>query len=225
MSFAEEPIFQWLSQYAYQPQMVYALIFAMMIASGFGFPLPEEVTIISVGILAYIGSQPHMFPPPEPGAPVVNGYEAALLTTIAVISADFLVFFIGRFGGRRLVTKKPFIYVLTGEVMEKVNQFISKHGLLATFLFRFTPGLRFPAHIILGMSSMPFWKFATVDGLAALVSVPTQILLIFHFGEPILATMQKFKFFVFGGLGLFLFYLVFKKIMQWRTTRQQLKSN
>ena len=51
MNFGNEPIFQWLAQYAYQPTVVYISVCTMMIASAFGFPLPEEISIISVGIL------------------------------------------------------------------------------------------------------------------------------------------------------------------------------
>ncbi len=74
MDFAAQPFFQWISQYAYEPTMVYCAIFVMMMASGFGLPLPEEVYIVSVGILAYMGAHPDLFPPPFVGAPVVNGY-------------------------------------------------------------------------------------------------------------------------------------------------------
>ena len=92
MHFGHEPIFQWLAQYAYQPGMVYFFVFAMMIASGFGFPLPEEVTIISVAVLAYMGANPQLFPPPYAGAPVIGGYEAAIVVSAAVFLADNLVF-------------------------------------------------------------------------------------------------------------------------------------
>lgn len=223
MSIGSEPIFQWLSQYAYEPQMVYMLVFAVMIASGFGFPVPEEVTIVSVGILSYMGSQPHLFPPPEPNSPVINGYEAALVTTFSVIFADYLIFYIGRFAGRKLIKRKPFAALFTEEAMNKVNYFTNKHGLLATFIFRFTPGLRFPAHILLGTSSMSFWKFGLVDGLAAMISVPTQILLIYHFGEPILVAMQKFKIIFLLAIVIFTAVFFTRKWLQWRAMKN--KSN
>lgn len=221
MSIAHEPIFHWLAQYAYEPQIVYMLIFGMMIASGFGFPLPEEVTIISVGILAYMGSQPQQFPPPSPGAPVVNGYEAAIFTSLAVMFADFLVFYIGRLGGRKLIRRKPFTLVFTQEAMAKVDHFTHKHGQLGTFLFRFTPGLRFPAHIMLGMSSMPFWKFALVDGAAVMVSIPTQILLIYNFGEPILVAIHRFKYILFTVLAVLAITMLTRRFLQLRAMKNQ----
>src|SRR4051812_6496060 len=121
MHFEHEPIFQWLAQYAYQPWVVYLAMFAMMIASGFGFPLPEEVTIVSVAILAYMGANPDLFPPPYPSAPVINGYEAALIVSIAVIFSDILVFFIGRTSGRKLMKIPRFHSFFDGPIMEKIN--------------------------------------------------------------------------------------------------------
>jgi membrane protein DedA with SNARE-associated domain len=50
------------------------------------------------------------------------------------------------------------------------------------------------------MLNFPAWQFVMVDGLAALVSVPTQILLIYHFGEPILVGLHKFKIILLGIL-------------------------
>jgi membrane protein DedA with SNARE-associated domain len=212
MSFAQEPIFQWLAQYAYQPEVVYFGVFAMMMASGFGFPLPEEVTIISVGIITYMGAHPEHFPPPYPGAPVVNGYEAAAITLVSVIFADLMIFSIGRFFGRKLMKRNWFKRLFTDKVMARVNAFMTKYGVYAAFIFRFTPGLRFPAHVAMGMTNFPMWQFALVDGFAALISVPTQILLIYHYGEPILEALQKFKFVIFGALAVALVFFIVRKV-------------
>lgn len=212
MEMHHEWIFQILQSYAYQPGFVYLLVVGMMIASGFGFPLPEEVTIVSVGILAYMGAHPELFPPPYEGAQALNGYEAAAVTLTAVVFADLLVFTLGRRLGRKILNR-PRIREMFGEaVMTRVNAWTKKYGIYAAFIFRFTPGFRFPAHIAMGASHFSAWQFLVVDGLAALISVPTQILLIYHFGEPILAAFKRFKMFVFGALGILIVYMVAKKI-------------
>jgi membrane protein DedA with SNARE-associated domain len=108
------------------------------------------------------------------------------VTLLSVVFADFLVFFIGRLGGRKLIRRPTFKKIFTENVMLRIDQFLKKYGVFAAFMFRFTPGIRFPAHIMMGMSNFPAWQFAIVDGFAAMISVPTQILLIYHFGEPIL---------------------------------------
>ncbi|MGZ3746944.1 MAG: DedA family protein, partial [Pseudobdellovibrionaceae bacterium] len=62
MSIFQEPIFQWLSQYAYQPELVYTALLGMMLMSAIGLPLPEEVTLVSIGVLVFMGANPQHFP-------------------------------------------------------------------------------------------------------------------------------------------------------------------
>lgn len=215
MGFHSEWIFQVLKDYAYEPHFVYLLIFGMMVASGFGFPLPEEVTIVSVGLLTYMGAHPELFPPPEVGARPLNGYEAAIVTLVSVVFADCLVFMIGRTFGRRLMNIKSFKGLFGDKVMGRINRFTSKYGEYAAFIFRFTPGIRFPAHIAMGMSDLPIWKFIAIDGFAAVISVPSQILLIYHYGEQILTVIQKFKLVLLAIAAAALLVWVVRKIWRW----------
>lgn len=212
MELQHEWIFQYLQNYAYQPGFVYMLVFGMMIASGFGFPLPEEVTIVSVGILAYMGAHPNLFPPPIAGARAINGYEAAAVTFVAVLLADTLVFALGRKFGRPLLARPRIRDLFGAKVMARINGWMGKYGIYAAFIFRFTPGLRFPAHIAMGASQFSMWQFVLMDGLAAVISVPTQILLIYHYGEEILSLFRRFKLFVLAAVVAFVIYLLVKKL-------------
>lgn len=213
MQFAQEPVFQWLSQYAYDPTFVYISIVVIMFMSSFGFPIPEEVTIISVGLLAYMGSHPQHFPPPAPDLPVVNGFEAAFITLGAVFLSDMTVFFLGRTFGRQIITHNSMRKVFTERNRERIHRFVNRFGVYAAFIFRFTPGLRFPAHIFLGMSPFPSWQFALIDFTAALISVPTQILLIYYYGEPILKGLAQFKTVIFTLAGILIVYILVRKLI------------
>lgn len=197
--------------------MVYGGIVVMMLLSAFGLPLPEEVTLISVGILAFMGGNPHLFPPPYPGAPVVNAYEAAVIAFFAVYLSDFLIYAMGRKWGRKLLYSPRFSRVFKPAMMEKVEQWTHKYGAYACGIFRFTPGVRFPGHLACGMLKFSAWKFALIDGLAALISVPTQILLLAHYGEPILKHLHRFKMVLLAvgvpALILFIIYKLYQRRM------------
>lgn len=212
MHFAHDQLFQFIAQYAYAPYMVYGIVFLMMIASGFGFPLPEEAQIVSVGLLAYMGAHPELFPPPYPNAPVINGYQAAIFVSFSVIVADNLVFWIGRTYGRKLMRIERLKRIFESNAMTKIHHFAHKYGVYAAFIFRFTPGLRFPAHIFLGMSHFSALAFFLVDALAVLISVPTQILLIYHYGEEILSAFMRFKIYFGIALGVFLVVFIGRKL-------------
>jgi membrane protein DedA with SNARE-associated domain len=198
---------------------VYLAVLVMMLASSVGVPIPEEITIVSVGILAFMGANPQTFPPPFVGAPVVNGIHIAIYTTLIVLLADFGVYSMGKFFGNKALEMPTFKRVLTGSAMTSVNSFIKKYGLFATFIFRFTPGLRFPAHLMLGISGFSPWKFLAVDSLACLISIPTQILLLAHFGEPILSLIYKFKNILFAILFIALMAFIAVKLKERYATR------
>ncbi len=210
MEISQEPVFVWLSQYAYEPSIVYLAVFAAMLASGFGVPIPEELTVVSVGILAYMGAHPEQFPPPYLGAPVVDGFKAAVVTLLAVLFADCVIFTLGRVFGRKILTMPRFQRVFTEERLNKINGWVKKYGMYAVFIFRFPAGLRFPAHIMLGMSHIRFWQFILVDGIAATISIPTQILLIYNFGESILYWLHEFKILIISIIGLVIVFLLGK---------------
>ena len=203
-----------LTPYAYEPSWVYIFLIMMMLLSAVGLPIPEEVTLVSVGILAYMGSNPDKFPPPFEGAPFVHAKTAAIVAFFAVFVSDFLIYGIGRLFGNKVFNWGPIKKVITTEARQRIERWTNKYGALACGIFRFTPGIRFPGHLACGMVKFPAWKFALVDGVAALISVPTQILLLAHYGEHILGAFKKFKFFILIVLAIVAVVYLYKKYTQ-----------
>jgi membrane protein DedA with SNARE-associated domain len=200
-----------LTPYAYEPTWIYTFLIVMMLLSAVGLPFPEEATLVSVGVLAYMGMNPDLYPPPYPGAPHVNPKTAAAVAFLAVFLADFLIYGIGRVFGRRIFELKPLKAVLSAENRVRIESWTHKYGAYACGIFRFTPGVRFPGHLACGMLKFPVWKFALIDGIAALISVPTQILLLAHYGEPILKFLKQFKIVVVCLLAVLLLVFLYKK--------------
>lgn len=219
MSLSGEPLFIWLSQFAYEPTMVYMAFVTMMLLSGFGLPLPEEVTILSVALLAHIGIHPDIYPPPYPGAPHVNMHTAMVVGVIAVLGADFMVYSIGRYWGREILNRPFLRRFFSSEAQQKIENWTHKYGAYTCAIFRFTPGIRFPGHLAYGMMKFTAWKFLLIDGLAVLVSVPTQIYLVATYGEEILKNVKEFKIIVFSVIGIFLIYFLIKKRNEKKATQ------
>jgi membrane protein DedA with SNARE-associated domain len=200
-----------LTPYAYEPTWIYFFLITMMALSAVGLPFPEEATLVSVGLLAYMGMNPDLYPPPYPGAPHVNPKTAALVAFLAVFCADFLIYAIGRFFGRRIFDWKPIKSVLSEENRLRIEDWTQKYGAYACGIFRFTPGLRFPGHLACGMLKFPAWKFALIDGIAALISVPTQILLLAYYGDTILKFFKQFKIALLVLFAIAICYFLYKK--------------
>lgn len=216
MDISNELVFKWLVQYAYEPGIVYTIVSLIMIACAFGFPLPEEVTILSVGILSYMAAHPENFPPPYPGAKGIEVYEAAIVCLVAVVLSDLLVYFLGKKFGPRLMKWRFIQRLITPNSLSKIESWTSRYGMWAAAAFRFTPGLRFPGFWACGMAGLPPWKFLVADGGAALISVPTQVILVATYGESIFGFLKQMKVIIFSLLAFFLLLYFLRRFLQVR---------
>ncbi len=205
----EDSILPFFIEIAYQPYLVYLALTVAMFASSFGLPIPEEVTLISTGLVAYMGMNN---PPPYPGAEPVNVYVAAIVAFLAVFLSDLVIYFLGRFFGRKIL-KMRFMKRYEPR-MNQIAAWTQKYGQWAAGVFRFTPGIRFPGHFSCGMMGLPLWKFIMVDGSAALLSVPIQIVLVANYGKEIIASIKEFQTIILAILaviGILYFLNIYRK--------------
>ncbi len=189
----DHPIFQFFMQLAYEPVYAYAAISALLIASSFGLPFPEEITLLSAGFLSHISLNPEIYPPPSPDSIGVNAWVTAFVCFAAVLGSDVLVFSLGRHFGPRLLKHRLTSRILTPQSLEKITRWTERFGPLACGVFRFTPGLRFPGHFACGSFGISYAQFLAIDGMAALLTVPTQVILMAFYGQEILGILKNVK--------------------------------
>ncbi len=189
----EATIIHFFSDYAYHPLWIYSGIFFFMILSAFGLPLPEEVVLISSGLVGYAALHPEQFPPPYPGAPVVNVYVLAAASFVSVVFSDYLIYFLGQKFGRRILKGRFFSRMINPRRLVKIEEWVKSYGYFACVIFRFTPGIRFPGHLMCGAMGLNTLGYLAIDSIAALVSAPTQVLLAAFYGNEILSYIKEFK--------------------------------
>ena len=191
---SDTTIMQFFAQFAHSPALIYTIVASMMFLSSFGLPLPEEVTIVALGLMVHMGKYPDQYPPPS-GIIVspLNLYTAMAVCFFSIIISDFIVYTIGRKFGASSIVHKLFRRFLGEHSLEKARTMIHKHRFIVPAIFRFTPGIRFPGHLSCGMMGISAWIFLLADGLAALLSVPTQVYLFARYGEVILSTIKEVK--------------------------------
>lgn len=215
----EEQILEFFKLYVYQPYVVYSAIFGFMFICSLGVPIPEEIIIVSAGIVGHMSQDPIANPPPFPGAPSVNPYTLAFVCFAAVIITDYFVYSMGKFFGPKIFASQRFGKYFPEEKMQKIKAWAKKYGLYAPAVFRFTPGFRFPGHMMCGAIGVPTWAFLLTDGTAALLSVPTQVFLVSAYGQDILLYFKKFKLYVIIILAILLaFYLIKRFIINRKTS-------
>ena len=161
-----------LSQLADQGILfAYLGIFGVLLISGFGLPLPEDIPLIVAGYLC--------------GQGLANPWIMFPGCFLAIVGADAIVFFLGRKYGHH-VPKLPLLRrYLTETRLSKTESMLHRHGGKFIFMARFLPGLRTAAFFTAGSFKLPYWKFLLYDGSAALVSVPVIMAIAYAFSHRI----------------------------------------
>ena len=144
------------------------VVFLILLACGFGLPMPEDIILITSGILASHG--------------VVQLHQAQLVCFAGVLIGDAIIYTLGLKLGPQLKRRSPFNRILTPERDAKVTEVFRKYGTKVIFMARFMPGLRMPIFLTAGMFHVKWWVFIGLDGFAALISVPVWVYLGFFFG-------------------------------------------
>ncbi len=149
----------------------YCLILGVLFVCGMGVPIPEDITLITAGLLAGQGK--------------ISMAGAMIVGFIGVLIGDTILFLIGKKYGRKVFTWPFFRKIFTEARIVKAELQIMSHAKKICFTARFMPGLRAPIFLTAGIMKVPFKTFFFQDGLAALLSVPVWIYLGYWFSDNI----------------------------------------
>ncbi len=150
----------------------YALIFGVLIACGLGVPLPEDISLITGGFLAYLGAA-------DLRIMMAVGF-------VGILGGDTLIFFAGRRIGTQVGRSTGFFSrVVTPEKRAKVVELFAGHGEKIVMVARFLPGVRAVTYFTAGSARMKYLRFILWDGIAALGSAPLFVYLGYRFGDEL----------------------------------------
>ena len=169
----------------------YLLVFGVLLACGLGFPLPEDVALITGGYLAHLGHA-----------------DVTLMCLVGfggIIAGDSIVFFLGR-ASRLARGSRPgglLARHLTPERIAKVEAQFERRGSSMVMIARFLPGVRAATFFVAGGAQMPYGRFIFYDGLAALLSAPLFVVAGHAFGDQIgvvVAWAERFHSWLIAGM-------------------------
>ena len=149
----------------------YVGILAALCLGSLGAPIPEEVPVVTAGVLARQG--------------VVRWWLALPLCIAGVLSGDIALYWVGRHWGERVLELRLVRYVLDTARREKLTAAYRKNGLIIVFAARHVMGLRAAAFLTAGIARIPFWKFLAVDGAAIGYGVPLNFSLAYLFADRV----------------------------------------
>lgn len=142
----------------------YWAVFLVLLACGFGVPIPEDITLVSGGVISGLG--------------YTNVHWMLVVSMLGVLVGDSTMYWLGRIYGEKIL-KFPLIRnVATPERFAQVQERFEKQGWKLLFVARFLPGLRAVVYLVSGISrKVSFTLFLLVDFFAAIISVPIWVYL------------------------------------------------
>lgn len=142
----------------------YWAVFLVLLACGFGVPIPEDITLVSGGVISGLG--------------YTNVHIMLVVSMLGVLVGDSTMYWLGRIYGEKIL-KFPLIRnVATPERFAQVQERFETQGWKLLFVARFLPGLRAVVYLVSGITrKVSFARFVLVDFVAAIISVPIWVYL------------------------------------------------
>ena len=156
----------------------YGLVFLILLAAGFGLPLPEDIPLVMGGVLVHRGQ--------------AVLWKMILVGYLGIIIGDSTMFGLGRRVGSK-VGAAPGLFrrIVTPEKRARVEGMFKKHGEKIVMLARFLPGVRTVTYFTAGSVGMSYSRFLLYDSIAALASAPIFVLLGYYFGADIESLLTR----------------------------------
>lgn len=136
----------------------------VLIICGFGVPIPEDITLVSGGVISGLG--------------YANVHIMLVVSLLGVLLGDGTMYWLGRIYGTKILRFRPIRRFLTLKRLRMVRSKFDQYGNRVLFVARFLPGLRAPIYMVAGITRrVSFTRFLLLDFFAAIISVPIWVYL------------------------------------------------
>lgn len=172
-------------------QLSYLGVFLIMALSGHIIPIPQDISLISVGYLAAIG--------------YIGIVPAVILGILAPIASDAFLYYLSHHGSRW--APKPEKYSNTWIYRFSMHH-MHNNTIVAVVIMRFVTGFRFMSPIMGAYMGVPFKKYIIANGISALLFGPIFVLLGYVFHEKITWIIDTLKSFEHFGAVAFIVVII-----------------
>lgn len=170
------------------------LLFVLVALESSGVPVPGETGLITAAVLA---SRGHF------------GIEWVIVVAAAgAIVGDNVGYWIGRKGGRRLLSRWAWSRKLRDRFLPPTERFFERHGGKTIFIARFVAVLRVAGAWVAGISRMPWWRFLVWNAAGGICWALLFGLLSFYLGEAATNAIKRWGL-IGGGAAAVVAILLF----------------
>ena len=171
----------------------------LLLASGIGIPIGEEVVNIPAGIFVGRGD-----------LAITPTFIAAY---VGVLGGDYLWFSICRTLGRKILHRRWFKKLAHPRKLLQVKHQFDRRGAGVLVIARFIPGTRSPALTVAGILHMPWKKFTIIELIMCAVTTSLQVTLGILIGRQIAG--ESLSTTIFTALGVVAGIIALTSIVSW----------
>jgi membrane protein DedA with SNARE-associated domain len=158
----------------------YLGVFVALIAAGFGFPIPEELPVITAGILVGHADT------------TLKWYIMLPVVMAGVVIGDGILYAIGRIWGHKLMdlkwVQRNFV---PPEKRAEIEKNFADRGIMVLLGARLLPGIRTPIFIIAGSLRVPVGRFLLADLIYAIPLVSLLFWVSYLLTDQVLVIFNK----------------------------------
>jgi len=132
-----------------------AVLFAAVFVEQMGVPLPAAPWLLAAGALAAPGE--------------INWFVALTAATFGSVLADLIWFYLGRYGGNRVLNLLCRISLEPDSCVRRTQDLFTRYGMRGVVAAKFIPGLSTLAPPLAGSSGVSAPRFFFFDGLGSLL--------------------------------------------------------
>ena len=172
---------------------------ALLLASGFGVPIGEEVVNIPAGIFVGRGE--------------IVAWQAYLAAYIGVLGGDFLWFTLCRTVGKSVLHRRWFKKLFHPRKLLQVKHQFDRKGPWVLVVSRFIPGTRSPALTVAGILHMPWRTFTLIEITLCALTTSLQVTIGILIGRQL--ADESLSTTIFTALGVVAGIIALTAIVTW----------
>lgn len=164
-------------------------LFAILVLSGVGLPVPEEITLLLGGYLAYLE--------------FLSFWPTVYILISGILTADIVGYAFGRLSGELIIGKISH-RKYAARFLERARYYFNQHGEKVVIFSRLLVGVRVVVPILAGQFRMNLLKFLIYDSLATIPWTFFWVFLSYYLGSglELISEVRELKHTVFILIGV-----------------------
>ncbi len=183
----------------------YAILFGLVTAESFWFPVPGELSLLAAGYEASRGK--------------LDVFWVAGAGTAAAIGGDNLAYLFGRLAGRPLITRVARLLRLHAGRADTMNHYFDRHAGMAIATARWISPLRGLVAVSAGAARVPWRRFAISNAVGSVTWASTVTALAYGLSRSLGELAEIFS--VTGVVAVVAVFVAAVAIFLWRLRRKR----